>query len=203
MRVKQSAFDVTILELWTTTRLPLTRANVVVVTGVPLKNAEAWLDAMVRSELLDMDSNDDGELLWTVRGSTRPARGLETAAEVTRMASLRAELAAPSRKNDAPVVFRAREKKSALLSTALSFFLGPLGLLYAAPMRVALPAGLAWLIAGAIIPSFFLVYIAGLVCPLSAVAGLLYAWGYNRAGERVPLLGSGGPRPRNVKLLGP
>jgi len=69
--VKQAAFDARILELWTKTRLPLTRANVVAVTGVPVKKAEAWLDAMVRDELLEMDSNDDGDLLWTVCSGSR------------------------------------------------------------------------------------------------------------------------------------
>jgi hypothetical protein len=197
--VKQAVFDAKILELWTKTRLPLTRANVVAITGVPVKKAEAWLDVMVRDELLEMDSTDDGDLLWTVRGSARPTRGLQTVAEVLKMQSLTKELARPAEKKSAPIILaRGANRKSVVLSGALSFFLGPLGLLYAAPMSVALPAALGWLIAGAIIPSFFLVYIAGIVCPVSALAGVLYAWGYNRAGQRVPLLGGDRPSARNL-----
>lgn len=202
--VKQAAFDARILELWTRTRLPLTRANVVAVTGVPVKKAEAWLDVLVRDELLELTSTDDGELLWAVRGSDRPARGLQTAAEVLRMQSLTKELT-EKRGSSAPIAVASgangTNKKSVLLSGALSFFLGPMGLIYAAPMSVALPAAFASLLAGAIIPSFLLVYIAGIVCPVSAIAGVLYAWGYNRAGERVSLLGrgsGGGPTARNV-----
>jgi hypothetical protein len=201
--VKQAAFDARILELWTKTRLPLTRANVVAVTGVPVKKAEAWLDVMVRDELLEVDSNDDGDLLWTVRGSERPARGLQTVAEVMKMQSLTKELERPAdadkKRGSAPVILAsAADKKSVVLSGALSFFLGPIGLIYAAPMSVALPAALAWLIAGAIIPSFLLVYIAGVVCPVSSIAGVLYAWGYNRAGKRVRLLSSDRPAARNL-----
>jgi|GEM_PF-6332523 len=59
----------------------------------------------------------------------------------------------------------------------------------AAPFRVAVPAAASWLLAGMFVPQFVLVYVASLVCPLSALAGVLYAWGYNRNGARTPLLG--------------
>ena len=85
------------------------------------------------------------------------------------------------------------KKKSVAVSGALAFFLGPIGLLYAAPVGVALPAALAWALAIAIIPGFLLMYIAIVVCPLSAIAGVLYGFGYNRAGKRVPLLGRDPP----------
>jgi hypothetical protein len=200
--VKQAAFDARILELWTTTRLPLTRANIVAVTGVSAKQADAWLDVMVKDELLDVDSNDNGDLLWAVRGSERPARGLQTAAEVLKMQSLRKEIERPADENQrtAMTVASAGPKtKSVLVSTGLCFFLGPLGLLYAAPLSVALPAALVWLIVLGVVPTFILVYVAGILYPITAVAGALYAWGYNRAGRRVPLLG--GERPSARKLL--
>ncbi len=189
--MKQAAFDARILELWTKTRVPLTRANVVALTGVPIKKAETWLDVMVKDELLEMDSTDAGDLVWAVRGSERPARGLQTVAEILKMQAPTTELARPAEGKAPPavVLVAGPRQKSMVVSGALSFFFGPLGLLYAAPAGVALPAALGWLIAGAIIPTFLLVYVAGIVCPVSAVAGILYAWGYNRAGQRVPLLG--------------
>ena len=88
---------------------------------------------------------------------------------------------------DAALVPKVR-RKSVLVSGLLSFFLGPLGFLYAAPLREAVPASVVWLLLGALLPHFVLVWVAGLVCPLSAVAGVLYAWSYNRTGERLPLL---------------
>jgi hypothetical protein len=189
--VKQAAFDARILELWTKTRLPLTRANVVAITGVPVKKADAWLDVMVRDELLEMDSTDDGDLLWTVRGSARPTRGLQTVAEVLKMQSLTKEMERPAEKRgSSPIVLASganANKKSVVLSGALSFFLGPMGLLYAAPMSVAAPAALAWLIAGAIIPSFFLVYIAGIVCPVSALGPARVAFGERRFAPKTRL----------------
>jgi hypothetical protein len=86
---------------------------------------------------------------------------------------------------------RALGKKSMLISGLLSFFLGPLGWLYAAPLKEAIPVivvyvGVGWLL-NAILP-FLLVYILALTSVASAIAGVLYAWGFNSAGKRVPLL---------------
>ena len=82
-------------------------------------------------------------------------------------------------------------KKKLLVSGALSFFFGPLGWLYAAPLREAIPVivvyvALGWLL-NAIVP-FLLVYVLGITSVASAIAGVLYAWGFNSAGKRVPLL---------------
>lgn len=84
------------------------------------------------------------------------------------------------------------DKKSVLASGLLSFFLGPLGWFYAAPLKSALIGGGAYLLCGMILPTFLLVYIVGLVAPFSAVAGVLYAVGYNMTGERLPLFGREG-----------
>jgi len=202
-----SAFEAKVLELWARTRLPLTRANVIAATGAPRARADAWLDAMVRDQLLEVDSDDDGELLWVVRGATRPATGLETLDAVLRMQSLSREVGlardtGPARDTG---LARARGRlaaltgaeaggKSVVASGLLSFFFGPLGLLYAAPLKVAVPAALGWLIAASIIPKILLVYLMGVVSPLCAIAGVLYAIAYNRAGARTPLLG-GDDRP--------
>ncbi|MEZ4298341.1 MAG: hypothetical protein R3B70_25535 [Polyangiaceae bacterium] len=82
-------------------------------------------------------------------------------------------------------------KKRLLVSGALSFFLGPVGWLYAAPLKEAIPVivvyvGVGWVL-NAILP-FLLVYVLGIVNVVSAIAGVLYAWGFNSAGKRVPLV---------------
>lgn len=74
--------------------------------------------------------------------------------------------------------------KSGLASTAL----GPLGWLYAGSLREAIPASAAWLalaaIASKIIPSFLLFPVLFVVLPMSGIAGVLYALGYNKQGSR-------------------
>lgn len=102
---------------------------------------------------------------------------------------------------------RALGKKRLLVSGLLSFFLGPLGWLYAAPLKEAIPvivvyAAVGWVL-NAILP-FLLIYVLGIVNVASAIAGVLYAWGFNSAGKRVPLVlkEKDGDEPPVRKLLG-
>jgi hypothetical protein len=83
---------------------------------------------------------------------------------------------------------KAEEKKSVLLSGALSFFFGPLGWLYAAPFKEAVPVILVYVLVCSILPNFLLVYLLGMVNVASAIAGVLYAWSYNQEGRRAPLV---------------
>src|SRR5690606_17058630 len=76
--------------------------------------------------------------------------------------------------------------KSLLLSAGLSL-LGPVGWLYAGSWREALPAAAGALLIAYLIPSFLLMPILWLAMPVSAAVGALYAWQYNRHGERIPL----------------
>jgi hypothetical protein len=202
-----AAFEARVLDLWARTRLPLTRANVIAATGAPRAKADLWLDAMVKGDLLELDSDDDGEMLWVVRGTKRPARGLETLDEVRRMqaASHDAEIVVSRRggalatRSPSAALARGGDKKSVVASGLLSFFLGPLGLLYAAPLKVALPAVLAWVVACSLIPKFILVYLLGAISPVCAILGVLYAIGYNVAGERVTLFGRDGKEPKQLR----
>jgi hypothetical protein len=74
--------------------------------------------------------------------------------------------------------------KSGIASTAL----GPIGWLYAGSFREAIPASVAWLalaaLASKIIPSILLWPVLLVVMPLSGIAGVLYALGYNKKGSR-------------------
>src|SRR5262245_37500722 len=86
--MKQQDFEAKVLELWTKTRVPLTRANLLVYTKASRSELERKLDDMMKANLIELDSDDDGELLWKVRGSSRPTFGAETIAELERKQKL-------------------------------------------------------------------------------------------------------------------
>ena len=182
--MKQHDFELRLMKLWMTTRVPITRANLLAYAKVERRNMDTWLDAMVRDGIVGVDSDDDGELLWKVRGSSRPAKGLTHLGDVERLEELSRDVVV--RPRPTAVV---RETKSALASGILSFVFGPLGWLYAAPLKEAIPAAILVMAVSAVLPKFLLVYIFGLLNPLSGIAGLLYAWSYNKAGRRMPLFG--------------
>lgn len=194
MTTRQNEFEARLLTLWTTTRVPLTRANVMVYTKTPRGEVSASLDELVRDGLLAVDSDDDGELLWTVRGAKRPAHGLETLAEVARLARLSSEVNSAGEPLEALSHGRARglapsgDRKSIVASGALSFFLGPIGWLYAAPLKEALPALFLYLLAASLVPKVILIQILTPLLPISAILGMIYAWRYNRHGRRVGLV---------------
>jgi hypothetical protein len=77
-----------------------------------------------------------------------------------------------------------RERKSLLASGALSLFFGPLGWLYAAPLKEAIPAILVYVLVCSILPTILLTYLLGVVNIASAIAGVLYAWSFNQEGRR-------------------
>jgi len=74
-------------------------------------------------------------------------------------------------------------RKSLLASGALSF-MGPLGWLYAGSFREAVPALAVFSLLAWIIPNPILWPLLWFALPVSALAGVAYAWQYNRSGER-------------------
>jgi hypothetical protein len=211
--VTQDVFESRILHLWMTTRVPLTRANVLFFTHAPRRKADRWLEALVKEGVLDFDSDEEGEVVWTVRGAARPDRGPEKVEDVLRLEELRGEVRRrppavtalrPARRAPGErglveqAVAREGGEKSLLASGILSLVLGPIGWLYAGPLREALPATLVFaltlwvlrllpfLLSG---PAVSLLYVA------SGAMGVLYAWQYNKSGHTTPLL-SGDDRPR-------
>ncbi|HRI51981.1 MAG TPA: hypothetical protein PLW65_17525, partial [Pseudomonadota bacterium] len=77
-----------------TTRVPLTRANILFYTGVGTKQAEKWLDEMLGSGLIEFDSDDSGEIFYTVCGAKRPPGG---ATQLTRCSACRRATGAGTR----------------------------------------------------------------------------------------------------------
>lgn len=98
-------------------------------------------------------------------------------------------------------------EKSWLISAGLSFFFGPLGWLYAGSFRETIPAAVLYVmvagIVSKILPAFLLMPVLMVLLPLSGIAGLVYAIGHNRAGERIRLFGDEKAKdPRVGGLLG-
>ncbi len=179
-----------------TSRVPFTRANLQFYTGLERAKLERKLDELVRGGVLDIDSDDAGEPVWSVVGADRPARGATQIADVVGIERLKGEgesvALAPLTKRGGgsflPALVRGDGSKSILASGALSFFFGPLGWLYAAPLKDALPAVGIYIIIAMLLPHFLLAPLLGVLAPVSALAGVLYAWRFNQRGERTSLL---------------
>ena len=95
-----------------------------------------------------------------------------------RAAKMKTELSRPPKKGE----------KSWVKSGVASLALGPIGWLYAGSWREAAPASAIWVllavIASKILPAVLLMPVLMIALPLSAIAGVVYALQYNRAGGR-------------------
>jgi len=190
--MKQKDFEARVLAIWVRSRVPLTLAHVQHLTGASRARSKQWLDAMTVGGVLDVEVADDGEMIWTVRGAARPRSGAETVAEWERLETLTREVAsAPTalavRALGGGLVRTSGEKKSAVASGALSLVLGPLGWLYAAPLREAVPGAAVYVGLFSLLPHVLLVPLLGVLMPISGVAGVYYAWRHNQTGERTGL----------------
>jgi hypothetical protein len=215
--MNQEELESRILQLWVTTRIPLTRANLQILTGVARKKLEPWLRALVVDGVLDVDVDDKGEMIYSVRGAERGTSGPTTVAEMSgagaggrgasrgsaprgeadveeRLRQLGMEAAKAAgkamvlKREAPPAGGLVRKRKSLVASGLLSFFFGPLGWLYAGHWKEAIPAGGAYLLAAVVLPKFLITALLGIVGPLSAAVGVAYAWKYNKDGERQKLL---------------
>ncbi len=209
-------FEQAVLELAMTTRVPLTRANIVFYSGTTTSKADKWLDEMVRDGLIEFDTDDDGELLYKVCGASRPSVG---AKELTRCTACRRASAAGSRCSrcgqlldshlralkeevEGKLVGTALRKlpQAALFSSAVSGgeksvvlggalgLLGPLGWFYAAPLGEAV-IGSAAFFALWMLSKWLVIVLSGVLLPVSALLGALYAYKYNRTGQRSSMFG--------------
>jgi hypothetical protein len=195
--VSRERFEHQVLELWMTTRIPLTRVNVQFCTGAPRNQVGKWLDQLVDEGVLEVDSDDEGEMIWMVRGAERSRTGTTSAAEYAKLGRMKSELAGSTAlvksmlgaKGAAGLLKRDDGGKSIIASGLLSFFFGPWGWLYAAPLKEAAPMIAIYMLVCAVLPHMLLLPLLGLAHPISALAGVAYAWRHNQKGERTPLLG--------------
>lgn len=166
------------MHLWMTTRVPMTRANVQFYTGASRAQVERFLDTLVAANVLDLDSDATGELLYQLRGAVRPASGLAEVAQVVKKHSLEAEVKSliPTRRSAAAVALSGPSDRSVIASAALSFFFGPVGWLYAAPLGTAIKGAGAFVLLYAILPHFLFTPLLALLLPASAAAGAYFAW---------------------------
>lgn len=212
--MRPQEFEQAVLELAMTTRVPLTRANIVFYSGAQASKADKWLDEMVRDGLVEFDTDDDGELLYKVCGSKRPLSG---AKELTRCTACKRASATGSRCSrcgqllDSHLRALKDEVEGKLVSTALRKLpqaallsggasegnknvalggalglLGPLGWFYAAPLQEAAVGSVVFLLMFSL-SKWLMIGLSGLLLPLSALIGALYAYKYNRTGRRSSL----------------
>jgi hypothetical protein len=197
--VTRDQFEARLLSLWMTTRLPLTRANVQFVTGVPRAKLQKWLDQLTSDGVIEVDSDDEGELIWSVCGAARTNNGPSKPEEVKKLADLKREVGGAGGSAAALIKVGASaasslvasggdNRKSLIASGLLSFFFGPLGWLYAAPLREAGPIALLYVLLSVIVPHFLWLPIIAIAHPLSAAVGVAYAWRHNQKGERTSLM---------------
>jgi hypothetical protein len=217
--VNREQFEASVLDLWVTTRIPLSRAHLQYHTGVGRQRIDRWLDELTGEGVLECDVSEDGEMLWRIPGAARSRTGPQSFAELERgggaaprrpgrsagrvrpradedaaeeaVASLsRAALTLAKKGSGPPARGKGkgaeREQKSLAVSAGLSF-LGPVGWLYAGSLREAAIGTALAVLVWKLAPSFLLMPILWLALPLSAIIGVLYAWQYNRRGERTPL----------------
>jgi hypothetical protein len=190
--MKQTDFEAQVLAIWMRSRIPLTLAHLQHLTGASRERSKQWLDAMAVAGGLDVDVADDGEMIWTVRGAERPRSGPATVAEWERLGALSREVArAPTalvaQALGGGLARGAGDQKSVIGSGVLSLFLGPLGWVYAAPLREAVPGAAVYVGLVSLLPHFLLMPLLGVLMPLSGAAGVYYAWRHNQIGARAGL----------------
>jgi hypothetical protein len=174
--------------------------NVQLYTDTPRDRIGRWMNDLVLAGIAEVDSDDEGEIIWRIRGAARSPNGPRSIDEWTRLQRLLREVdgsdatrpaATDSRHVErglgraaTPSSSGIRDEKSLLASGLLSFAFGPFGWLYAAPIRDSVAGIAVVLIASALLPGTIAASFLGLVAPLSALAGLVYAQRYNATGER-------------------
>ncbi|HEU5059381.1 MAG TPA: hypothetical protein VFU21_22765, partial [Kofleriaceae bacterium] len=89
--MNREQFESRVLDLWMTTRIPLSRAHVQYHTGVARRQVNRWLDERVGEGVLEVDVDDEGEMLWKVPGAARPIDGPKTFADLEKVGRIREE----------------------------------------------------------------------------------------------------------------
>lgn len=199
--------------MWTKTRIEMTRANALdyasAVFSLDRDAARVSLERLEHSGFVMSDGTADSALLLLV-GETRSAVGPRSVDDAMRLDRLEREAAlAVPQKTPKWLTVTAREaeplveQKSVLASGALSLVLGPMGWLYSAPIKEAVPAmilfSLAVAVANFILPGFIASALMGAMLVASALVGMAYTARYNRTGKRTTLLEASNEPPRAAK----
>lgn len=210
-------FEQVVLDLWMTSQVPLTRANLIFYTGLGHKQVTRHLDEMIKHGLLDVDSDDEGELLYKIRGSSRPSLGPQSlvrcpscgraSAEGNRCSRcgqfldsrLRSLSKGLGQATSALTLLQtgasgfmkptgSQKDKSLVLGGALGL-LGPLGWFYAGAWKETVPALAIWMVLFSLplIKPLFWLLLP-ILLPLSALIGIAYTSSYNRNQKRKTLL---------------
>jgi hypothetical protein len=91
-------------------------------------------------------------------------------------------------------------------ASGLVSLMGPIGWLYAASWREAVPATAAWVgflaLASKFLPALLMWPVFMVVMPVSAIAGVVYALQYNRTGKRQRLFGGDKDKAKQKQLRG-
>jgi hypothetical protein len=184
LRVAKIDLEHHILTLWTTTKLPLNVVTLRITSALPKELIEKTLDKMTVEGALEMNTDDAGNLSWSVLGTPRSTTGPESIAQYQMLDRVRGEVALEHKRSSSSALAVGGERKSILASTALSFFFGGFGLLYAAPLPVAVGTIAVQVILASLLPHSLFAWLCGIALPLSGIAGGAYAWTHNKNGKR-------------------
>jgi hypothetical protein len=92
--VDKEEFERRVLDLWVTTAIPLTRANLQYHTGEPAKRVQGLLEQLTADGTLAVGAGDGGDLVFSVPGAARADHGPRTFAEKEKLDRLRADVEA-------------------------------------------------------------------------------------------------------------
>ena len=82
--MNREQFESSVIDLWVTTRIPLSRAHLQYHTGVSRQRLNRYLDELTAEGVLEVEVDDDGEMVWMIPGAERSASGPRTFAELGR-----------------------------------------------------------------------------------------------------------------------
>ncbi|HTM20509.1 MAG TPA: hypothetical protein VL172_08380 [Kofleriaceae bacterium] len=118
-------FERRVLDLWVTTAIPLTRANLQYHTGEPAKRVQGLLEELTAEGTLSVKAGDGGDLVFAVPGAARADQGPRTFAEKERLDRLRADVDAEFKVKQAAATAAALAAKQALVVAATQKQLAP------------------------------------------------------------------------------
>lgn len=173
---------------------PLTVANVVAGLRIGADEAERHLDRMAREGRLEIEDDDDGVVVYRVRGLS-PARRRDSLGGALRDAAvgsvLQQRLGTSLGLGKSPEAgLGPHQPRKISLGVLLGGILPGVGLAYAAPWKVVAAASLIVVVGFKILgflPLLFAIPFVLVAAVISAILGGLYTWQFNQSGKRLPL----------------